>query len=181
VGAHIAAMAPTEDHRPIRSSWPFAADIARCLDERLHECLVDAEADPFAFRARLYGILIDDHDAVRRGAGGFRHQFLADAGSVYELIEGPAGPLARVFDAAAVVTTGWAAPSEPGGFAHTAPSRHPERRRVRVLVVVDDEGVGSVLRFGDDPDEPIVEAGGEGRLAEAIDGLWAGVIPTRGS
>ena len=63
------------------------------------------------------------------------HEFQRNPASVYELISGSAGVGARSFDAAAVVTAGWAAPiGDDGSMTHRA-GRHPLRRRVRAVAV----------------------------------------------
>jgi hypothetical protein len=78
-----------------------------------------------------------------------------------------------MFDAAAVVTTGWAAPLAADGTIEGAPSEHAERRRVRLIVVVADNGVASALRFADEPDDVITDPGSAtGSLAEAINRFW---------
>jgi hypothetical protein len=44
---------------------------------------------------------------------------------------------------------------------------------VRLVSVVGDSGVASVLRFADTPDDTITDAGeGRGSLADAINHLW---------
>ena len=54
-----------------------------------------------------------------------------------------------------------------------APSEHALRRRVRLVVVVADHGVASVLRFADDPDDIISDPGSAtGSLADAITSFW---------
>ena len=55
----------------------------------------------------------------------------------------------------------------------TPPSQHPERRRVRLVVVVSDAGVGSVLRFADAPNDVVTDAGAaRGSLADAVTNMW---------
>jgi hypothetical protein len=78
-----------------------------------------------------------------------------------------------MFDAAAIVTTGWAAPLNADGSVDGPPSQHEQRRRVRLVVVVADNGVASVLRFEDEPDEVVTDPGSAtGSLAEAINRFW---------
>ncbi|MFN5601298.1 MAG: hypothetical protein ACK48T_04130, partial [Acidimicrobiaceae bacterium] len=90
-----------------------------------------------------------------------------------ELLDSPSSALARMFDAAAIVTTGWAAPLGPDGTVDGAPSEHALRRRVRLVVVVADHGVASVLRFADDPDDVVTDPGSAtGSLADAITRFW---------
>jgi hypothetical protein len=142
--------------------------LAKCVERSLHVSL-----DGFAHkRARLYGVSIVDLEAARRdNSGALRITFLAEHGDVYELLEAPTNAVVRAFDAAVVLTTGWAAPLDDADG--TAPSEHPERRRVRLVVVVCDEGVASVLRFADTPDEIVADAGSaRGSLADAVAHLW---------
>jgi hypothetical protein len=89
-----------------------------------------------------------------------------------------------MFDAAVVLTCGWAAPIDRSHESDdddvdldanekVPPSQHPQRRRVRLVVVVGDQGVGSVLRFADTPKEIVTDAGSaRGSLADAVTNLW---------
>ena len=139
--------------------------LAACVEDSLHGSL-----DGFELRrARLYGITVVDPTAVREHAdGALRITFLAEHADVYELLDSPAGAAVRAFDAAVVLTSGWAAPVDEGA-PETPPSRHPGRRRVRLVVVVCDGGVGSVLRFADAPDDVVADSGSaHGSLADAV-------------
>lgn len=79
------------------------------------------------------------------------------------------------FDYFALLTTGWAAPLNSNGEVEGAPSQHPERRRVSLLVTVDpdnDNSIVSAIKFADD-DEVIYDYGqATGTLAEAISSLF---------
>ena len=92
-----------------------------------------------------------------------------------------------MFDAAVVLTCGWAAPIDHDelatGLTETEtetetsedipPSQHPLRRRVRLVVAVCDKGVASVLRFADTPNDIVTDAGAaRGSLADAVKDLW---------
>ena len=139
-------------------------------------------------RARLYGISVVDVGGVDRlEDGALRITFLAEHGDVYELIDAPTSAIVRMFDAAVVLTCGWAAPidrshesdddddddDDDDANEKVPPSQHPQRRRVRLVVVVGDQGVGSVLRFADTPDEIVTDAGSaRGSLADAVTNLW---------
>ncbi|TSA51710.1 MAG: hypothetical protein D4R44_07395 [Actinobacteria bacterium] len=136
-------------------------------------------------RARLYGISVVDAGGVDRlEDGALRITFLAEHGDVYELIDAPTSAIVRMFDAAVVLTCGWAAPidksrnvdddgDDDGDDEKLPPSQHPQRRRVRLVVVVGDQGVGSVLRFADTPNETVTDAGSaRGSLADAVTNLW---------
>ncbi len=142
------------------------ADLAAMVEARIHDSLAET-AKPFDLdRARLYGVNFRGDD--------LQLSFVLEHGDIYQLLEVPESACARMFDAAALVTCGWAAPiaqgtDEPDG----APSEHPQRRRVRLVVVVGDAGVASVLRFADDADSPILDAGeAKGPLADAVAGYW---------
>ena len=130
--------------------------------------------------ARLYGIVVNDaarlpDDACRGGGGAARSSFIEEGGDAYALLGGSAGVLARSFDAAAIVTTGWAAPLGADGTMTQRASRHPLRRRVRAVAVVDDNGVASVIRFEDDPTHMILQAErGTGDIVDALERMWFG-------
>ena len=155
--------------------------LATCVEQSLHMSL-----DGFDLkRARLYGISVVDAGGVDRlEDGALRITFLAEHGDVYELIDAPTSAIVRMFDAAVVLTCGWAAPIDrsdaseddddaDGDDEKLPPSQHPQRRRVRLVVVVGDQGVGSVLRFADAPKEIVTDAGSaRGSLADAVNTLW---------
>jgi regulator of RNase E activity RraB len=160
--------------------------LATCVEQSLHMSL-----DGFDLkRARLYGISVVDVGGVNRlEDGALRITFLAEHGDVYELIDAPTSAIVRMFDAAVVLTCGWAAPIDRKNESESddsdddvddedanekvPPSQHPQRRRVRLVVVVGDQGVGSVLRFADTPKEIVTDAGSaRGSLADAVTNLW---------
>jgi hypothetical protein len=157
------------------SLTPFITPVvlATCVEQSLHHSL-----DGFELRrARLYGISIVDAEGVANmDNGALRITFLAEHGDVYELLDAPTSAIVRMFDAAVVLTCGWAAPLDDDSDANddsVAPSQHPKRRRVRLVVVVGDGGVGSVLRFADTPDDTVTDAGvAQGSLADAVTNLW---------
>ena len=124
--------------------------------------------------ARLYGVTIHDVAGVSdESFESLRLSFLAQHPDVYELLEAPSSSLGRMFSAAAIVTTGWAAPLNADGTVEGAPSEHALRRRVRLVVVVCDAGTASVIRFQDAPDDVITDTGtATGSLAEAIHTFW---------
>ena len=142
------------------------ADIAAMVESRIHESLGDGEQAFDLHRARLYGVNFRGDD--------LQLSFVLEHGDIYQLLEVPESACARMFDAAALVTCGWAAPiAEGSGEPDGAPSAHPQRRRVRLVIVVGDAGVASVLRFADDAESPILDAGeAKGPLADAVAGYW---------
>lgn len=155
-------------------------DLATCVEASLHTSL-----DGFDLpRARLYGVsIVNANGVASHEDGALRISFLAEHGDVYELLDAPSSAIARMFDAAIVLTCGWAAPiSRQDHGDHddhettddeVPPSQHPKRRRVRLVVVVCDDGVASVLRFADTPDDIVTDAGSaRGSLADAVNNLW---------
>ena len=138
--------------------------IAVHTEQRLHTSIDSFELPA----ARLYGVNLGDALEPRPAPC-----YLSQHPDVYELLEAPNSALARMFDAAAIVTTGWAAPLDENGNVSGAPSRHAQRRRVRLTVLVANSGVASVLRFADDPDNVVTDPGSAtGSLAEAITRFW---------
>lgn len=69
----------------------------------------------------------------------------------------------------ALVTTGWAAPLPADGNIDGAPSDHPERRRVRLVITANMDGVASVVRFEESPLDTMVDPGqATGSLNDAV-------------
>ena len=165
---------------------PTPIALATCVEASLHTSL-----DGFDLpRARLYGVsIVDPLGIATQRDGALRISFLAEHGDVYELLDSPSSAIARMFDAAVVLTCGWAAPIDRDELADgltdsqtetetetsedIPPSQHPLRRRVRLVVAVCDKGVASVLRFADTPNDIVTDAGAaRGSLADAVKDLW---------
>lgn len=159
---------------------PTPIALATCVEASLHTSL-----DGFDLpRARLYGVsIVDPLGIATQQDGALRISFLAEHGDVYELLDSPSSAIARMFDAAVVLTCGWAAPIDLDELATSQtetetsedipPSQHPLRRRVRLVVAVCDKGVASVLRFADTPNDIVTDAGAaRGSLADAVKDLW---------
>ncbi len=126
--------------------------------------------------SRLYGIVVNDPSGLHDdNSSAARSSFIEEHRDVYEMIGGAPGVLARSFDAAAVVTVGWAAPLDEDGMLGTRASRHPDRRRVRAVAVVNDDGVASVIRFEDDPGRSFAQSErGTGEIVDALEVMWFG-------
>lgn len=125
------------------------------------------KGDDFAFdlpQAMLVGINVTPTGEVKV------QPELASHGDIYQLIDDVDKSAIQGFDALGLITCGWAAPIAQGqNEADEAPSQHPERRRVRLFVCVNRQGVASVLRFQDDVENPITDEGeAKGPLAEAV-------------
>ena len=157
---------------PSKNTSPVTPiDLAAMVESRIHESLGSSDRAFDLDRARLYGVNCPTADCTDEN---LQLSFVLEHGDIYQLLDTPESSCARMFDAAALVTCGWAAPiAEDSNEPDAAPSKHPQRRRVRLVVVVGDSGVASVLRFQDEPDAPILDAGeARGPLAEAVAGFW---------
>ena len=111
-------------------------------------------------QACLYGVDTDGLIAL-----GYQHN------DIYELLDGSeVADLLTVYSHVAVATTGWASPMTDDEMANDLPpSQHKDRRRVRLVVVADKDGMASVLRFSDEPDRVITDEGKAlGSLADAL-------------
>lgn len=107
-------------------------------------------------------VLNDSGNMVCRKTHPDVYELLSDKFTV-KMVEG--------YDFFAILTCGWAAPLSDGG--DVVPSKSKNRRRVRLMVGSDYNGVTSVLRFEDTPDEIICDNGqARGSLADAVMDLF---------
>ncbi|MEY2627682.1 MAG: hypothetical protein RJB08_1441, partial [Actinomycetota bacterium] len=81
-------------------------DLAAMVESRIHESLIDSEQAFDLDRARLYGVNFSGED--------MQLSFVLEHGDIYQLLDTPESTCARMFDAAALVTCGWAAPIAEG-------------------------------------------------------------------
>lgn len=133
-------------------------EVAEKAEACLHKSLGET---PFELgEARLYGVSLTEGEADLT--------FISAHEDIYELLDRPSD-IAKKFDYIGVVTTGWAAPLNDNGEVDGAPSEHALRRRVRLVITANRDGVASVLRFADEPDEVVTDPGqATGSLADAI-------------
>ena len=142
------------------------ATIATQVEEQVSEIL-KLRGSFDTKRAELYALTFDTNGAVSV-------ELITSNGDVYDLIDNAIdNKSTEGLDGVAVLTCGWAAPLPKGETAddddRVAPSQHPERRRVRLVICANREGVASVLRFQDTPDEITTDEGSaKGSLADAI-------------
>lgn len=81
------------------------------------------------------------------------------------------------FEFFGVETSGWAAPIREEGDEEKSPSQHPERRRVRMLSVIDRTcRIASVMSLEDDDGEILTDLAGRGSLADAIRLVMANIL-----
>jgi len=137
--------------------------IARWIDNDLHESLDET----LRYRsARLFAVNIADD--------GFARELIDCDPDPYELLTRL--PLAPALDAACLVMTGWMSrvrdDEESDDDDETADV--PERFRVRVVAVVEDQGVGVVVRrWTDDGISDSFADGGEGMFPDALTAWWS--------
>ena len=138
------------------------------LSERAEyvEGLLDKKMGFDFAKAKLYSIMADENEA-------FMLTLVQEHDDIYTLLDSRNTlRVAKVSDYIVVATCGWASPrnfEEPNDQDNLAPSEHPERRRVRLVIMVSKEGMASCLRFSDSPDEVITDSGrAVGGLATAL-------------
>lgn len=140
-------------------------------DQKLKEVFDALQIDRDDATAKAYGLTYVDNQLVAK--------FLDDHGDIYELIESLNDDKIIAnsnFDYFTLITHGWAAPLNNDGEIDGAPSQHPERRRVRLIVAVDvrnSKDMASIMEFSDDPENLIYDHGNAtGALAEAVADLF---------
>lgn len=136
--------------------------IAQEVETALHSLFVEEMPNPFNLdTARLYGVNVTDD-------GDVDLVLVEKNEDIYEILATPVSKRNLSFTTFTIITTGWAAPLNDNGQVDGAPSLHPLRRRVRLSVTVNLDGVASVMRF-EDTDEAVVDAGAAtGSLADAV-------------
>ena len=143
-------------------------EIAEQVENVVHLLLsADEETAFYTKQATLVGVSTDSNNEIVKF-----NPAIASDGDVYDLLQIDPQPL-KGYDLVGVLTCGWAAPLPTNYNADDdleAPSKHPEKRRVRLMAFADRSGeMASVLRFMDDQDNPISDDGGAtGDLATAL-------------
>jgi len=134
----------------------------RKVDKIVNESIPKSDTLFTYGKAHLYGInLIPNIDVVK----------LQENGDIYEMLQEPsADMLVSAYDGFGVLTSGWAAPIEKGeDEPNVAPSKHPERVRVRLFSYCDNEGeVHSSIRFGDGRETVYDENQARGAMRDAM-------------
>ena len=100
---------------------------------------------------------------LHQNGDSLTHEVIGRCADVYDLIESLEDTdNAKSFDYLSIVTWGWAAPLNADGEVDGAPSKHPERRRVKLIISGSNSEkglIGSILNFSDSPDEPVYDYG----------------------
>jgi hypothetical protein len=120
-------------------------------------------------QAQLIGVELTAGDEYNQPT--VASQPLDASGDVYELLDTTmVADALQAYGYAAVITCGWAAPlADDDENTEVEPSKHPKRRRVRLVLVTDGISITSVLRFSDTQDEKMVDEGqATGSLADAL-------------
>jgi hypothetical protein len=119
-------------------------------------------------KAIAYGVLVNSDLNVQI-------EQIGSDGDIYDMLNNNPALASQVknYDFITIETCGWAAPIKDGNDESNdlAPSQHPERRRVRLLVSANTSlQFGSSISFSDDLENPVYDYGdARGALAEAIE------------
>jgi len=119
-------------------------------------------------KAIAYGVLVNDDLNVQL-------EQIGSNGDIYDMLnDNPAIAIqVKNYDFITIESCGWAAPIKDGNDEDNdlAPSQHPQKRRVRLLVSANTSlQFGSSITFNDDLDNPVYDYGNaRGALAEAIE------------
>ena len=126
----------------------------------------------------LFVLLREGEDRYNLGQAHFyaiktdgTYRLVHTDGDVYEGFENLPSivRLSEDDEAIAVETCGWAAPITDNEDDDTAPSQHPNRRRVRLLSVITRSfDMASALGFADDDDIVTNEGSARGSMANAM-------------
>ncbi|MEZ5219735.1 MAG: hypothetical protein R2705_19010 [Ilumatobacteraceae bacterium] len=167
------------DAEPPDETFDETDTLARWLERRL-----DETTDWLLDEARLYGLTVNDPAALLAERPGAARFCLLDRGYPYDVLDGPASLLAANFDAVGLVNLGWSAPLEDRGSIIERPSRHPARRRVRIVTVarIDPSPRHSIVATAirDRATGEVTSVrGGEGRIVEGICRLAAESLAMR--
>jgi len=138
-------------------------ETAKTTEQKIHDLLGGEFNLP---KASIYSVkrASDELKVVKRNDNGDVYDLLSDEYSL---------DVAKNSEYIAVLTCGWAAPVTADDDDEIAPSQHPQRRRVRLVIVANPKGVASVLRFSDNPNETVIDEGqAKGSLADAVQELF---------
>jgi hypothetical protein len=153
---------------PINYSEKFEQTL-REIDQAVATKLDSMMFEPFeSSSAKLFAI-----DYVRGEVPVVKH--IAEHEDVYEMLDDTFNAI--LLNEAngtgfAIVTTGWAAPIGDNDDDETAPSQHPERKRVRLMAMIHNGTMGSSIRFKGEKDVTYDTGNARGSLASAMRDLY---------
>mgnify|MGYP003645938940 CR=1 FL=1 len=138
-------------------------DIAVSAEQRLNDSKIGYDSKT----AKIYAVNASDDVALSE----LELELVDSHKDVYDLLDN--SDLSYVLKANShimVMTCGWAAPLSKSTEELDAlpPSEHPQKRRVRLAILANQEGIMSVIRFQDSDETVLDEGKATGSLADAI-------------
>lgn len=135
-------------------TFPSITEIATTIEEMVNKI---PSNDPFSTEATLFGC--DEDGAYILASGDNPYDVLADTPKPKQVI------------AVALLVSGWASPYD--GDDEVRPSQHPERIRIRLVTAIGNDGMSTIMRRADKPNE-IEDLGGDGTgaLRDALEEWW---------
>jgi hypothetical protein len=134
--------------------------------QQLQQIFNTLEVDRSEFSAKAYGLTYVNNELLAN--------LILEDSDVYELIEELRTDRKEELtglDFLSIITWGWAAPLNSNGEVEGAPSKHPDKRRVRLIISLDinSKESASVLQFQDSKDDLVFDYGSAtGSLADAL-------------
>lgn len=139
------------------------------MENELFDTIFDLSmTNPEITEAKAYGFSKTDTD--------FNSKLIKYSPDIYDMIDHLNDDKSfHIYNYLSLVTTGWAAPLK-NGEVDGAPSEHPERRRVSLVILADVDNksiLGSVLQFeGDEEDKVYDYNTATGTLADAFSSIF---------
>jgi hypothetical protein len=109
-------------------------------------------------------------EQLKEGNATLVDVFTADTNEdIYDLLEGNGvANVLKTHGFVGLITTGWAAPIRHESEPEIKASKHPDRQRVRLVIVADKENVCSVLRMEGNDEVMVDEGEATGSLNDAL-------------
>lgn len=131
----------------------------------------------------IYDLLHAENDESQAKVFGinkdvfYNYKNICNGPDIYQLIDNIVDDrLGSVYDYLGLITYGWAAPLNSEGETDSAPSAHPDRKRVRLLIVTSKEQagiLGTVLLFVNTEEEPVFDYGNaNGPLSDVLSQIY---------
>jgi hypothetical protein len=139
------------------------------MENELFDTIFDLSMkNPEITDAKAYGFNKTDE--------GMASKLIMNASDIYDMIDHLNDDKSfHIYNYLSLVTTGWAAPLK-NGEVDGAPSEHPERRRVSLVILADVDNksiLGSVLQFEGEEEEKVYDYNtATGTLADAFSSIF---------